>query len=340
MNEELKAISSDVHDHIMNHAAFNSLRPASLKEATLAYLDRGGKTIRPALFFWSAALFQDDFKPMNVAAAIELYHTWTLVHDDIIDQDDTRRGGPSAHKLIEDKYDNEHYGKSIAILAGDVQHSLVQTFIIDETLISDNAKLLLLKRINELGLGLVIGESIDVDFELRHPDSISSDEIEEMIKLKTANLLRFSAEAGAICFHESLTHADVAALGDCAEALGMAFQLQDDWLGLFADEEKLGKPVGSDIIQGKCTWIFAKALELTNDAQKETLLKYHGNKSCSQGNLQEVNEIIRSCGAEAALNTKAAEYQKQAIDCLDTLPDKESKKQISELIDFVLNREH
>jgi geranylgeranyl diphosphate synthase type I len=283
-------------------------------------------------------------------AAIELYHTWTLVHDDIIDCDDQRRGAPSAHALVRDAAVESYaridaqtadaFGTNMAILAGDIQQAWANSLILDGVAngIPVDIGLALLRRLNQVvNVGVITGEALDVEMELRSADAVGVAEIEKMLHLKTAVVLRFAAEAGAMIGlrTEDADHPQVIALGKLAADAGIAFQLRDDLLGMFGDEAKLGKPVGSDLRQGKRTVLFAEGLRLAVGADHEQLAAAIGDTAADVGDVQ---RILRDCGAVAAIEDRAAALVADAQSRLTGLPANNYRDLIAQWLAFLTSR--
>ena len=355
MLDELSKIAQDVNKVLQKDDFPESILPHYLKEAVLAYPLNGGKRLRPAIAMWSCGLFcQRPEKALLPAAAIEIYHTWTLVHDDIIDDDATRRGQPSSHELLRqtavDKFGTEnqaaqHFGRSMAILAGDLQQSWVFSLLLKangKTISSDIILAIIERMINHLYPRLLSGEAIDVEFEHREIDDISQEEILTMLKWKTGALLQFSAETGAIIGLNTANYRleSVRTIGEYAMQAGLAFQLQDDILGIYADKEEWGKPVGNDIRVRKVTLIIKKALEMSDSADHDFLLSCLGNKNLSTDDLNRTREIIRDCGALSAIEIMAKECIEKAKDSLMQLPENRFRGLLNALADFLIQREH
>ena len=210
MLEELCAIREKI-DNIIKYDDFPTrVRPEFLRQAVLDYPCRGGKRLRPALLIWSCGLLGGDTgKALLPAAAVEIYHNWTLVHDDIIDNDDFRRGVPATHKLLESKAINlfgraggdfRKFGSDFAILAGDIMQGWAINMLLKserEGVPSDVVLALVREMQTLVNRELISGEALDVEFSYKPVDSISSAEVLEMIRLKTGVLLSFCAVAGA-----------------------------------------------------------------------------------------------------------------------------------------------
>ncbi|RKD16205.1 isoprenyl synthetase [Pelobium manganitolerans] len=233
--------------------------PAQPKELyqPIAYLmSLGGKRLRPALVLMATDLFGGDVEEaISPALAIELFHNFTLMHDDIMDNAPLRRGKPTVH---------EKWNASVAILSGDVM--FVKAY---KLMIQVRPEILsgVLEVFNKTAVEVCEGQQIDMNFEVRQNVSIA--EYLEMIRLKTAVLLGGALKIGALIGKANAENADL--LYQFGENLGIAFQLQDDILDVYGDPEKFGKQVGGDIICNKKTYLLIKALELAKDQDAKTL---------------------------------------------------------------------
>ncbi|MEM1813640.1 MAG: polyprenyl synthetase family protein, partial [Sulfolobales archaeon] len=213
-----------------------------LYEASLHLLKAGGKRLRPLLTVLSARLFGlDEDIALYPAASIELLHNFTLIHDDIMDRDDFRRGVPTVHKV---------YGEAMAILAGDLLFSKSYEAML--MLVGKVPDSLIVKALRELTWAAVTvaeGQSLDMEFEER--DDVKMEEYFTMIFKKTAALFKASAYIGGVL--AGADDSDLVRICEFARSVGMAFQIRDDELGLVGDEKVLGKPVFSDLREGKKT---------------------------------------------------------------------------------------
>ena len=271
--------------------------PPDVYEAVYSYIDAGGKTLRPAVLLFSCgAVGGDEAIALPAAAAVEVYHTWTLVHDDIIDRDDKRRGHPTIHKQFRDKaaqmyhyatMEAQHYGLSVAILTGDLQQGWATELLCELYRKHGLDPAVALSLISDLKMNvqctLIEGEMLDIWYAKQDIESLSESLIVEMLWKKTGALYEFAGRAGAMIGLET-PHPDhelVGALSRFASQCGTAFQLQDDILGIVGDEERLGKPVGSDIREGKRTTVIYYALKNAREAQRTQLLSILGNETAS-----------------------------------------------------------
>ena len=349
--EELSSVAGLIDDLIANDSYPVPVRPLLLRKAVSRYPCLGGKRIRPALLLWSCgALGGNVERATSVAAAVEVYHNWSLVHDDIIDQDDFRRGEPTTHHAVAAEarkafgLDNARavkYGTDLAILAGDLQRGWASSLIlgsVDAGVPPAVALFLGRELCGNIDRGLISGEALDVELAHRSIEDIRPREVERMIALKTGVLLRFCAEAGArLALGHCRQDASVQRLGDFAAAAGAAFQLKDDWLGVFGDTEVTGKPVGSDIRAAKPTLLILSALGKLTGKRRRELLDCLGSDTPSA--LRTARKAIRDSGAENAILAKAARLVDKAKTTLRPLPPGKHKQLLLALADAFVNRD-
>ncbi|MGJ7031605.1 polyprenyl synthetase family protein [Niabella hirudinis] len=230
--------------------------PRTLYEPNNYFLSLGGKRLRPVLCLMANELFGDIHRDAwDVAMAIELFHNFTLIHDDIMDKAPLRRGRQTVH---------HKYGESTAILAGDVMIIRAYEYIsrIDVSLVQR-----ILELFNHTAVAVCEGQQLDMDYEQR--SSVTMAEYLEMITQKTSVLLAASLQMGGILGGGSYGNLDL--LYQAGKKIGLAFQVQDDYLDAFGDPEKFGKQAGGDILANKKTFLLIKALEDTRGAQKDEL---------------------------------------------------------------------
>lgn len=341
-----------VDDILLAPQLLQDIRPPHLAQLVGAYLARGGKRLRPAvLLFACGAVGGQEQDVLAAAAALELFHTWTLMHDDIIDHDDLRRGGPSGHvlgaqlgqaDLALNPQEAADYGLSLSMLAGDVQHGLcVSLFLscprVPASLLVDLARRLEAKVVAEL----VEGETLDIQLGRRPVGEVTLDEVLRMMHLKTAVLYEFAGQAGAMLGLRTSdpAHPLVRALGDFCRHCGNAFQLQDDILGIVGDEAKLGKPVGSDIIEGKRTPVLLAAYERADESQRQLLDRVVGNAEATAQQIRAVSELIVALGAVEEVANMARHHVSQASAALEAVPPSQYTEWLRGWADFMVERE-
>lgn len=347
MKTELSAVVEQINQYLDSHKLDN-ISPAYLAEAACHLLKSGGKRIRPALLCWFAQLLDTPAqKVIPIAAATEIYHTWTLVHDDIIDNDDTRRGAPSTHVLLKNYAAacfgvNNNFGVNMGILTGDLQQAWVNKLVLNglETGCRPDSILAVIDRINSyLTPKLIDGEATDVEFESRSPENV--EEVIRMMGNKTGVLLEFCAQTGVLLAKDGsdYTDSDVVKAGNFAKSCGLAFQLQDDILGIFADESKLGKPVGSDLCCGKQTVLMLKTKEKASEEEVAFLNSLTEKELLSSKELTKAQEIIRNCGALKEVQDMAGEFTDSALKSIQGFPKNQYRDYLEEFCHYMTNRE-
>jgi geranylgeranyl diphosphate synthase type II len=277
--------------------------PEELYQPVRYVLSIGGKRLRPALVLMSCSLFTDAVhKAIKPALAIEFFHNFTLLHDDIMDNSNIRRGQQTVHQ----KWD-----PNTAILSGDVM-SILSYKIISESEESHLKELLQL--FNMTALQVCEGQQYDMNFESRMDVTVA--EYLKMIELKTAVLIAASLKAGAISGGAEMLDAEL--LYEFGLNLGMAFQIRDDYLDTYGDPEKFGKKIGNDIVTNKKTFLLIKALELSDAEMKDRLkaLLQEGKVS-NEIKVQEVTAIYQRLGIDAISSDLASAYYDKSIQYLD-----------------------
>ena len=325
VKEILGNYSSDIIKTIEDELAV--ITPNNLQEASIYLTKAGGKMLRPSLSLITAeAVGGKRDNTLKAGSAIELIHTFSLIHDDIMDDDDMRRGMPSVHKV---------WGEDVAILAGDTLFS--KAF---EIIINSNPEINTPAQINkalatvaDACVKICEGQASDMGFEDRF--DVSEEEYMEMIFKKTGALIAAATKVGAIMGGASDEVVD--AMYEYGRLIGLAFQIQDDYLDLASDEETLGKPIGSDIGKGKMTIIAINGLSSAGD-DSEKLLEILKDDNNSQEDIDLAIEILTKCGAIEYARNLALDSVNQAKEVLEILPDSSSKQVLSDIADFVLER--
>ncbi len=306
-----------------------------LKEFTI----RGGKRVRPALVYNAYTCFSNEKLDEAIKAGIasELVQSFLLIHDDIMDNDELRRGKPTVHKIYSEYFNDSELGRSLAILCGDLSVSLANELLLSIDLPAERkikAGILLNEVLNKVGFGQ------ELDVISSKEKEITQEELFKIHRLKTA---KYTFE-GPLLIGATLggaTQKDLEILKGYSTPVGLAFQLQDDILGLFGDEKKLGKKVGSDIREGKKTLLILKAKEKCSTFEKRFLEKTLGNKNVSSDDIKKVREIVIATGS--------LDYNKSMIkNLLDEAKDElkdfncsiEGKIFLLELADYLEKRDY
>ncbi|WP_316813818.1 polyprenyl synthetase family protein [Pedobacter heparinus] len=300
-------------------------QPAKLYEPIRYIMSLGGKRIRPALTLMAADLFETDIlEALPAALAIETFHNFTLIHDDIMDNAPLRRGKETVH---------EKWGVNNAILSGDVmmveankQLSMLNSAILKKALETFNAT----------AQGVCEGQQLDMEFEQQ--DLVSIPEYINMIRLKTAVLLGGAMKLGAQVAGAGATEAEQ--LYQFGVNLGIAFQLQDDILDVYGDPEKFGKQVGGDIIANKKTLLLLKLKELASPADLLKLDEQSMNKDYAD-KIKNITGLYNAYDIRELANVEMRNYADKAFDALSSLTVAESRKsELFELADLLMSREH
>ena len=279
--------------------------PKELYEPLRYTLDLGGKRMRPILAIMSYLSVKPDWeKIVKPALSIELFHNFTLIHDDIMDEAPLRRGKPTVY---------QKWNKDIGILSGDALMILAYDLLLEADY-SDFKYLI--KIFNRCAVEVCEGQQMDMNFEDR--DTVHEDEYIEMIRLKTAVLLGYSLELGAL--QAGLEKEDAVHFRDFGVNIGIGFQLKDDLLDVYGDAEKFGKQVGGDIIANKKTWLLIRALELAQgDTQKELQSWIDKKEFDSKEKVTAVQTIYDRLDIYELAEAKMNEYFEKGFDQLDAL---------------------
>lgn len=286
------------------------IEPKGLYEPIRYVLSMGGKRIRPVLMMMAYELWKDDSDAiLPQAVALETYHNFTLLHDDVMDNADVRRGHPTVHKK---------WNENTAILSGD--NMLVLAFKWMQCSYPE-----VLSTFTQTAIEINHGQQYDVDFENR--DDVTEEEYLEMIRLKTSVLLACAVKIGAL-LAEAPTQ-DVENLYKFGEAIGLAFQLQDDYLDVYGDPMVFGKEVGGDIASNKKTYMLIKAFQKAEGKDREELIKWIATPVSQKNRGQKVaavTAIYNKLGIGNIAKEKMEDYYKQAILALDKVNVPDEKK--------------
>jgi geranylgeranyl diphosphate synthase type II len=301
--------------------------PAELYDPIKYMLSLGGKRMRPLLTILAYNLVKDDWQAaIHPALAIEVFHNFTLVHDDIMDEAPLRRGKPTVYKK---------WNQNIAILSGDVM--MVQAYdLLLESKADDLAYIL--KLFNKCATDVCEGQQWDMNFEkINH---VSEAEYIQMIKLKTAVLLGFSLELGGLL--GGMRKEEAMKLRAFGINMGIGFQLKDDILDVYGDQQKVGKQVGGDIIANKKTYLLLKALELANQAQKSTLREQLSKSNFdAKEKVEVVKSIYNQLNIQEVSEAKMNEYFKIAFNDLEQLDiPSEKLTGLKSFTEDLINRDH
>ncbi|WP_026808695.1 polyprenyl synthetase family protein [Arenibacter latericius] len=302
--------------HFLAYLESKSLveEPRNLYEPISYILHLGGKRLRPVLTLMATDIFGVDYKKaMDAALAIEVFHNFSLVHDDIMDGAPLRRGKQTVH---------EKWDVNTGILSGDAM--LIYCYQLLESY-PDAVFKELMQLFSKTAMEVCEGQQYDVDFETR--DDVSIPEYLLMIQYKTAVLVGAAMKMGAIIADQPKSVQD--AIYDFGKYLGIAFQLQDDYLDAFGDPKTFGKQVGGDIMVNKKTYLYLKSLELGNSIQKQELEHLFSIKPADTlHKVTTVKELYEETGAVDETLKEIEGYTQKAFALLDELPIDQSKKEM------------
>lgn len=294
-------------------AKVQTKEPASLYDPILYILRLGGKRLRPILTLMTAEVFDVDYKKaLDAALSIEIFHNFSLIHDDIMDAAPLRRGEPTVH---------EKWDTNTAILSGDTMLIMAyQLFENYEPLVFQD----LARLFSKTALQVCEGQQYDMDFETK--DEVSVEEYLRMIEFKTAVLVGAAMKMGAIVALASKE--DQNNMYEFGRLLGIAFQLQDDYLDAFGEAESFGKQVGGDIIENKKTFLFIKAMEFSNEEDRLQLQQLFGvSPSDASDKIEAVKQIYQVSGSADATRKAIESYTQQAFSVLEALTISKNKKE-------------
>ncbi|HVK96241.1 MAG TPA: polyprenyl synthetase family protein [Flavisolibacter sp.] len=299
-------------------------QPSTLYDPNRYFLNLGGKRVRPVLCLMSNELFGDITEDAwHVATAIELFHNFSLVHDDIMDKAPLRRGMPTVH---------EKFGESTALLAGDVMLVAAYEYL---NKISSPYLRKIIQLFNKTAKEVCEGQQMDMDFE--RTDGVDYEDYLNMISLKTSVLLASSLQMGAVL--GGALERNQHLLYEFGKKLGLAFQVQDDYLDAFGDPQKFGKQVGGDIKGNKKTFLLIHAFDAASADQKEklnTLLQ-----SESRDKVGKVISIFKECKVDEWARKLKEKYTQEAFDHLDDVAVVSVRKKVlKEMTHFLLQRDY
>lgn len=300
-------------------------RPQELYDPVRYIMEEGGKRLRPQLLMIVADMYgASDAKTLPVAAAVEVFHNFTLLHDDLMDNSAVRRGKPSVFK---------QWGQNAAILSGDAMVIFAYHLLekCDPALLPP-----VLTEFNRMGLEVCEGQQFDMNFESR--DDVTLDEYKEMIRLKTSVIFAVAAKLGGIL--AGAPAADCATLYEFGTELGLAFQIQDDYLDTYGDAEVLGKSVGDDIAESKKTFLAINALSEAGAATRRAILATFADEKLPLSHkISRIKTIYDSLDIPEITRGIVANHLGRALELLGTLSVEAPKtERLRELITIFANR--
>lgn len=320
LEEYKKQINNIIIDEL------ESRKPNSLYKPLVYFIKSGGKRLRAILLILCADAIKNkgNDKPINQAIAIELLHNFTLIHDDIMDNSEKRHNKKTLHK----KFD-----LGTAILAGDALLAMAYEFL-EKDLSKNNHKIF-----SEFTKALTVvceGQALDKEFEIRK--RITLPQYFEMITKKTGALIKATCKIGAL----TKTEDDfiIEQLGQFGEMIGVAFQIQDDLLDIVGNEKKFGKSRGSDLVEGKKTYLLLKALQKAGGKDLDKLKQLIENKGIKQSNINQYINIFEKLGVIEDTKLEIEKYHSKAADILDNLQNYLETEDLRQFLSLVINRQN
>jgi geranylgeranyl diphosphate synthase type I len=314
------SVESELEQHLPREG-----EPTEFYSSVWDLLDRGGKRFRPALTFLACQCVGGKRESaIPAAASVELLHNMTLIHDDIEDESELRRGRPCIHRI---------YGIPTAINAGDAM--LIKVFeVANSGTISKDLAHKLVSQIAKRAYEITWGQAFE--FSMWKRKHFSEEEVIKLLKFKTGALTRLSLEAGAISGGAS--EQQLQALGDFGEDIGIGFQIIDDVLNVQGDVKEYGKEIGGDIREGKKTILAAHVLSVAHPADRKKFEKLLGNKRISRGGLKQAIALYAKYGSIEYAKTLAGSYLDKSTKALALLPDSDAKSKLMTIAQFLVSR--
>jgi len=336
LNEYLAEYPKKIEDEIekfLNDKKNNAIddKIKEVIEIIEEYTLRGGKRLRPILMIIGYKLYggKDEKEIIKAASSIELIQSYLLIHDDIIDDSDLRRGKPTLHKIYEKIYGDKKFGESMAIIAGDLSSVFAQE-ILDQTNFPMDKKYLAMVKMAEIVEETGYGQVLDVTSLYR--ENFGED---ELLLLHTYKTAKYTLEGPLIMGAILAGGKDFSMITNYSIPVGIAFQLQDDVLGLYGSEEKIGKPVTSDLEEGKKTLLMIKAME--DAGNKEKISKILGKKNITIEELELVRKIVKESGALDYTYSRAKDLVHRGIKAIEPI-NTDEKLFLKEFADYVIKR--
>ncbi|MFP4116518.1 MAG: polyprenyl synthetase family protein [Candidatus Aenigmatarchaeota archaeon] len=311
------------------------------------YTMRGGKRVRPALIIagYKAVGGKEPGKIVPASLSIEALQSYLLIHDDIMDEDEVRRGDTTLHKMYEQYHDKkfpdgraEKFGENMGIIVGDIANSFAVAQLIKSDFDCDT-KMKALEKFEQIHRHTGYGQVLDVTFNEKSLEEIDEEDVLTVHYLKTSQYtMAGPLELGVIFARGNEDQRKI--LKKYGEKAGKAFQIYDDMLGLYGDEEKLGKPIASDLEEGKKTLLMVKAYENGDEEQRKKLKEALGKKDITEEEVKEVRDIVKETGSydySREMTVKLAEEAKQVLD--ESKLDPKIVKFLGGLADYIVTRE-
>jgi geranylgeranyl diphosphate synthase type I len=327
-------IELDNYIHTINNYLTSFLwgEPSELYKASSHYLKSGGKRLRPIMVIKSCEMFGGSHKDaLPAASAVEFIHNFSLVHDDIMDNDDFRHGISTVHK---------NFGLPLAILSGDILFSkafqILSNMNNTNNSISEGSLLSMIRKLSTACIDICEGQSQDLKFSKEYNFPTEGDYI-NMISKKTAALFEVSCSLGALS-SPNAEDKDVDNMANFGKNSGIAFQLIDDLIGISGDIKETGKAVGNDIKEGKKTYPILLSINKASELERSQILKVFGQTECEHNSLKKAIEIISSLQIENIVRKNAMDYINKAMETINNYQDSEPKNFLKEICYFIVER--
>jgi geranylgeranyl diphosphate synthase type I len=328
IDEEMESTASDINEYMLTRLKGT---PAELYTASAHYISSGGKRLRPYMVVKSCEMFGGKkIMALPAAASVEMIHNFSLVHDDIMDNDDVRHSVPTVHKS---------YGLPLAILAGDVLFSKAYQMVVENCSklgISNGRICEMVSRLSNACVDVCEGQALDLGMAFENR-LVGEQEYISMITKKTAALFGLSCALGVLSAPSS-TDEDTFALSQFGENVGIAFQLIDDLIGVTGDAKLTGKSVGNDLREGKKTLPILLALQISNSDCREKILKVFAAKNASRTEIEEAVKRISSLGIEKAVRDNARQHIQKAMESINSYDDSIAKRKMIASAHFIVER--
>ncbi|HEY7110197.1 MAG TPA: polyprenyl synthetase family protein [Nitrososphaeraceae archaeon] len=328
MRNDLDGIAKRVSEFTLDSLSGG---PSELFQASSFYINTGGKRLRPFMVIKSCEMFGGiEVNAIPAAAAVELVHNFSLIHDDIMDNDDFRHGVSTVHK---------RYGIPLALLAGDVLFSKAFQLLSSANnayQVGNNAVREMVERLATACVSVCEGQATDTG--LANSESFPTiNEYLDMVKKKTASLFEVSCALGVLsCTGTSKN--DVENLSRFGNGIGIAFQLIDDLIGIVGDPKLTGKAVGNDIREGKKTFPIILAIGAASNSQKDQILKVYGSKKSSEDEIRAAVDTISTLGIESEVRSIARTHMTKSLENIESYPETEPKRALGSSARFIVER--
>jgi geranylgeranyl diphosphate synthase type I len=353
--QALVIIKEKIDEHLKNFFVSNSKTISTPQNHLVVdynsslskFILMGGKRLRPALFYYTYVLLNNETSEelLKLSIFFEFIQAFLLIHDDIIDKSELRRGNTTIHKsyqkLAQSKNytDVKHYGEMIALLIGDISSLYINEIILDSNIPTEK-KLELLKLCSKKIKDVLVGQIEDLNLSITN--QFSEEDIRQVHKDKTVTYsFELPIEAGII-MADNVSKNKKNALLKFAEYIGYAFQIKDDILGIFGNESKTGKSSYTDLIEGKKTYLIWDSLQVANEDERQTILKTIGKENTDIKQLEKVKSIIQKTGALEKSEKRCADYVELAKKELENIRDENNDgwQFLYGIADFIINRNY